>query len=93
MAIDILDATVRATVLLSGEEPGEEEFGSAGDLVSREHLAEVSAVLADCAENAVPYGRQDVGRRLAEFLAQRPGLEPQAAEFMTILSEEPPSGS
>ena len=81
-----------ATVLLSGEEPGEEEFGSPGGPVSLEHLAEASAVLADCAENSVLFERRDFAVRLAEFLAGRPELEPRAAELMNILTAEPPAG-
>lgn len=89
-----------ATVLLGGEEPGQEEFGPREQsgpgtpeghsaLPGPEHLAEARAVLADCAENAAPYELRDFAGRLATFLAQRPGLEPYAAEFQRILIEHP----
>jgi hypothetical protein len=89
-----------ATVLLGGEEPGEEEFGQRAQsglgspeghsaLLGPEHIAEARAVLADCADNAAPYERRDFARRLGAFLAQRPGLEPYAAEFQRIFIEQP----
>jgi hypothetical protein len=91
-----------ATILLGGEEPGEEEFGPRaqsgpgtpeGHLVlpGPEHLTEARAVLADCADNAAPYERRDFAGRLATFLAQCPGLEPHAAEFQRILIAHPRS--
>lgn len=93
-----------ATVLLGGEEPGEEGSGPRAQsgpetpvepavVPVPEYLAEARVVLADCAGNAAPYERDDFARRLAAFTARRPGLEPHAVEFQRILTEQPGSGA